>query len=245
MGCDLSQGATVILLGVDEFDGLVTRREKGQEELDRRVERFFTRCSRHVSSAEPLSLTSLKSGRVVVFVCGKTAHDSSALKKLAGALQNLGKTAADLSVSVGIGGFTPSAGQMARGYQEALVALKVGRKLQGPGSMLHFEDVGTYRLLLDIWERDPDEIRTLYEDTIGPGGPLRPGQQHPTGRDPGGVLQEQREPHADGGRSVRPPSHHPLPAWRRSPRSRVCSVFQTEHKERLGLGLKARSLLTS
>ena len=52
LGCDLSQGATVILLGVDEFDGLVTRREKGQEELDRRVERFFTRCSRHVSAAD-------------------------------------------------------------------------------------------------------------------------------------------------------------------------------------------------
>ena len=35
LGCDLSQGSTVILLGVDESDGLVTRRERGQEELER------------------------------------------------------------------------------------------------------------------------------------------------------------------------------------------------------------------
>ena len=63
--------------------GLVARKDLGQEELDRRVERFFTRCSRHVSAAEPLSLASLKSGRVVVFVCGKTAHDPAALRKLA------------------------------------------------------------------------------------------------------------------------------------------------------------------
>jgi purine catabolism regulator len=244
LGCDLSQGATVILLGVDEFDGLVTRREKGQEELDRRVERFFTRCSRHVSSAEPLSLTSLKSGRVVIFVCGKTAHDSGALKKLAGALQNLGKTDADLSISVGIGGFTASAGQMARGYQEALVALKVGRKLQGPGGMLHFEDVGTYRLLLDIWERDPDEIRTLYEGTIGPVD--RYDQANST------QLVETLVVFFRNNENLTQTAAD-LFAHRHTIRYRLekiadisgLSVFQTEHKERLGLGLKARSLLTS
>jgi purine catabolism regulator len=244
LGCDLSQGATVILLGVDEFDGVVTRREKSPDDLDRRVERFFSRCSRHVSEGEPLSLTSLKSGRVVVFVCGKTAADPPALRKLAGALQNLGKTAADLSVSVGIGGFTPSAGQMARGYQEALVALKVGRKLQGPGSMLHFEDVGTYRLLLDIWERDHEEIRTLYEDTIGPVD--RYDQANNT------QLVETLVVFFRNNENLTQTAAD-LFAHRHTIRYRLekiaeisgLSVFQTEHKERLGLGLKARSLLTS
>ncbi len=244
LGCDLSQGATVILLGVDEFDGLVTRREKGQEEVDGRVERFFTRCSRHVASIEPSSLTSLKSGRVVVFVCGKTANDAGALKKLAGALQNLGKTAVDLSVSVGIGGFTPSSDQMARGYQEALVALKVGRKLQGPSSTLHFEDVGTYRLLLDIWERDPDEIRTLYSDTIGPVDQYD--QVNNT------QLVETMVVFFRNNENLTQTASE-LFAHRHTIRYRLekiaeisgLSVFQTEHKERLGLGLKARSLLTS
>ena len=90
LGCDLSQGAAIILLGVDEFDGLITRKGLDQEELDRHIEAFFTQCSRRVSAAEPSSLTSLKSGRIVVFVCGKTAHDPGALKKLTAALQALG-----------------------------------------------------------------------------------------------------------------------------------------------------------
>ena len=91
------------------------------------------------------------------------------------------------------------------------MALKVGRKLQGAGALLHFQDVGTYRLLLDIWERDPErDPRPLRRDHR-PGRPVRPGQRHPTGPDPGRLLQARREPHPDGRRAVRPPAHHPLP----------------------------------
>ena len=137
LGCDLSRGAAVILLGVDEFDGVVARKGLDQEELDKKVERFFSHCSRFVSSSEPSSLVSLKSGHVLIFLCGKTAQDSAALGRLGAALKAMGQTV-ELSVSVGIGGFVPDSTQMDRGYQEALVALKVGRKLKGPGSMLQF-----------------------------------------------------------------------------------------------------------
>jgi DNA-binding PucR family transcriptional regulator len=133
---------------------------------------------------------------------------------------------------------------MARGYQEALVALKVGRKLQGPGSTLHFEDVGTYRLLLDIWERDQDEIRTLYEDTIGPVD--RYDQANNT------QLMETLVVFFRNNENLTQTAAD-LFAHRHTIRYRLekiaeisgLSVFQTEHKERLGLGLKARSLLTS
>jgi purine catabolism regulator len=244
LGCDLSQGATAVLLGVDEFDGVAVRREWGQEELGKRVEQFFTQCSRYISSSEPLSLASLKSGRIVVFVCGKTASDAAALRKFASDLQELGRTVADLSISIGMGGFTPSAGQIGRSYQEALVALKVGRKLHGSGSALHFDDVGTYRLLLDAWERDPDEIRVLYEDTIGPVDRYD--------RANGTQLTETLVVFFRNNESLTQTAAD-LFAHRHTIRYRLekiaelsgLSVFQTEHKERLGLGLKARSLLDS
>ena len=133
---------------------------------------------------------------------------------------------------------------MDRGYQEALVALKVGRKLHGPGSMLHFEDVGTYRLLLDIWERDPDEIRALYEDTIGPVDRYDEAN--------GTQLTETLVVFFRNNESLTQTAAE-LFAHRHTIRYRLekiaeitgLSVFQTEHKERLGLGLKARSLLMS
>jgi purine catabolism regulator len=242
LGCDLSRGATVVLLGVDEFDGIVARRGLDQQELDKKVERFFSQCSRFVSSSEPSSLVSLKSGHVLIFLCGKTAQDSVALGRLATALKGMGQTG-ELSVSVGIGGFVADSAQMDRGYQEALVALKVGRKLNGPGSVLHFRDVGTYRLLLDIWERDPEEVRSLYDETIGPidrydeaNGTQLTQTLMVFFRHNESLINTAAELYA----------HRHTIRYRLEKIGKISglSVFQTEHKERLGLGLKARSLLS-
>jgi purine catabolism regulator len=242
LGCDLSQGAAVLLLGVDDVGAPVSRKGMGQAELDRAVERFFTLVSRHVSATEPSSLASLKSGQVVIFVCGKTARAPAALRRLAAVLQRLGHAAGGLSVSAGIGSFVADPTQMDRGYQEALVALKVGRKLNGPGSVLHFDDVGTYRLLLDIWERDPDEIRALYAETVGPVDRYDEAN--------GTQLLQTLTVFFRHNESLTKTAAE-LYAHRHTIRYRLekiaeisgLSVFQTEHKERLGLGLKARSLL--
>ena len=180
----------------------------------------------------------------MIFICGKTAHDAAALEHLSGVLQGMGESAGGLSISIGVGGFAPDSAQMDRGYQEALVALKVGRKLNGPGSVLHFRDVGTYRLLLDIWERDPDEIRQLYEETIGPVDRYDEAN--------GTQLAQTLAVFFRNNESLTKTATE-LYAHRHTIRYRLekiaeisgLSVFQTEHKERLGLGLKARSLLTS
>lgn len=244
LGCDLSRGAAVILLGIDEYNGLVTHKNVDQEELDHRVQVFFTQCSRLVAASEPSSLTSLKSGQVVVFVCGKNSRDAKALRRLATSLQELGKSAGGLSISAGIGGLSPDPARMDRAYQQALVALKVGRRLHGPGSMMHFDDVGTYRLLVDILERDPEEIRTLYEETIG--------KIDRYDAENGTQLVNTLSVYLANNENLTQTAAE-LFAHRHTIRYRLekiaeitgLSVFETEHKERLGLGLKARNLLSN
>jgi PucR family transcriptional regulator, purine catabolism regulatory protein len=244
LGCDLGQGSAVLLLGVDEFGGTAPRKNLGEDELESAIERFFTQVSRYVSAKEPSSLASLKSGQIVIFVCGKTAGDPDGLRKLAQVIQDLGRSAGRLSVSAGISDFVTDPAQMDRGYQEALVSLKVGRKLQGAGALLHFHDVGTYRLLLDIWERDPGQIRSLYDETIG----LVDRYDQTNGTQ----LVQTLAVFFKHDESLTQTAAE-LYAHRHTIRYRLekiaeisgLSVFQTEHKERLGLGLKARSLLSS
>ena len=244
LGCDLSQGAAVILVGIDEVDGLVHQRGLDQEELDRKMEQFFTQSSRLVARSEVSSLVSLKSGRVVIFVCGATAHDPIALRRLAASLQESAQNTVGLSTSVGIGGFTAYAAQMDRGYQEALVALKVGRKLEGPGSVMHFYDVGTYRLLLDIYERDPGEIQALYEDTIGPVDRYDEANGTQLTRTLA-VFFKNNERLTETAAELY--AHRHTIRYRLEKIAEISGLnpFETEHKERLGLGLKARSLITS
>jgi len=168
----------------------------------------------------------------------------TAVGRIAQVLQGFGQSEADLGISVGIGGFVPEPTQMDRGYQEALVALKVGRKLNGPGSLLRFGDVGTYRLLLDIWERDPGQVRSLYEETIGPVDRYDEAN--------GTQLTQTLVTFFNNDESLIKTASD-LYAHRHTVRYRLekiaeisgLSVFKTEHKERLGLGLKARSLFLS
>ena len=110
--------------------------------------------------------------------------------------------------------------------------------------LLHFQDVGTYRLLLDIWERDPEQIRSLYDETIGPVD-----QYDQTNNT---QLVQTLSVFFKHDESLTETAAE-LYAHRHTIRYRLekiaeitgLSVFQTEHKERLGLGLKARSLFTS
>jgi purine catabolism regulator len=242
LGCDLSRGATILLLGVDEYDGVVPRKSTSEEELSARIEQYFLRCSRFVSLSEISSLVSLKSGHIVVFLCWPKPKEAHEVRKLAGRLQALAGEVGDLSVSVGIGSHVPSPRHLNRGYQEALVALKVGRKLNGPGSVLHFSNVGTYKLLFDIWERNPDEVRSLYEETIA--AVDRYDEQT------GSQLVHTLTVYLRNNENLTKTAEE-LYAHRHTIRYRLAkiaeitglSVLQSEHKERLGLGLKARGLL--
>lgn len=244
LGCDLSHGATVMVADVDEFERTMAARMLNENEVQNLKARFFNRCTRVVSEVEPLSLVSLKSDRVIIFLPGPTAVDPRSMERLTSRIQSLGREVADLSVSVGVSRFIADLAGLHKAFEEALAALKVGRKLQGLGSVMHFEGVGSYKLLLSIWEHDPEELRALYQETIDP------------------VDRYDRQTASQllltlttffGNDENLSKTAQDLFAHRHTIRYRLqkiaeltgLSVFKSEDKERLSLGLKARSLLQS
>ena len=243
LGCDLTRGATVVLLGVDELDGIVARRgldQAGTRQEGRTL--LLAVLSLRLLVGALVTRQPQVGPRADLLVRQDRAGQWCSWRAWPPLLKGMGQTG-ELSVSVGIGGFVADSAQMDRGYQEALVALKVGRKLNGPGSVLHFRDVGTYRLLLDIWERDPDEVRSLYDETIGPidrydeaNGTQLTHTLMVFFRLNESLINTAAELYA----------HRHTIRYRLEKIATISglSVFQTEHKERLGLGLKARSLLS-
>lgn len=244
LGCDLSRGVTVVVADVDEFEKTMAARRLNENEVQRLKARFFNRSTKLIAALEPSSLVSLKSDRVIIFLSGPSAGDDRLLEKVSTRLQALGREVGDLSVSVGVSRHTEEISGLRKAFEEALAALKVGRKLQGGGSTMHFESVGSYKLLLSIWEHDPEELRSLYLETIDPVD--RYDKQNDSklvytlvtylGNDEN-LSQTAKE----------------LFAHRHTIRYRLqkvadisgLSVFRSEDKERLSLGLKARSLLHS
>lgn len=244
LGCDLSHGATVMVADVDEFERTVAARTLNENEVQNLKARFFNRCTRVVSEVEPHALVSLKSDRAIIFLPGPAAVDPRSMERLTTRIQSVGREVADLSVSVGVSRFIADLAGLHKAFEEALAALKVGRKLHGLGSVMHFEGVGSYKLLLSIWEHDPEELRALYQETIDP------------------VDRYDRQTSSQllltlttffGNDENLSKTAQDLFAHRHTIRYRLqkiaeltgLSVFKSEDKERLSLGLKARSLLPS
>lgn len=242
LGCDLSRGATVVVADVDEFERTMAERQLGEADVQRLKARLFNRCTRLVTEIEPSSLVSLKSDRVIVFLTGPTAVDAKAIERLTARLQARAQEVAELSVSVGVSRFTSDLAGLRKAFEEALAALKVGRKLQGSASVMHFDGVGSYKLLLSIWEHDPEELRSLYLETIDPV------DRYDTQND--SQLVKTLVTYFGNDESLSKTAED-LYAHRHTIRYRLqkigdlagLSVFKSEEKERLSLGLKARSLL--
>lgn len=86
---------------------------------------------------------------------------------------NLGKTLSErvseklrpLTVSVGIGRFYPDVLSLRRSYVEAREALELGRRVRGNGSIVHYDDLGVYRLILKC--SDPAEVNSFVKEHLG------------------------------------------------------------------------------
>ncbi len=70
-----------------------------------------------------------------------------------------------LTVSVGIGRFYPDVLLLRRSYLEAREALKLGRRVRGNGSTVHYDDLGVYRLILKC--SDPAEVGLFVREHLG------------------------------------------------------------------------------
>ena len=51
-------------------------------------------------------------------------------------------------------------------YEQARTAVRVGRRVQGPGALAHFDALGVFRLLSLV--HDGSELRAFAEETLGP-----------------------------------------------------------------------------
>ncbi|MFL6116486.1 MAG: PucR family transcriptional regulator [Catenulispora sp.] len=66
--------------------------------------------------------------------------------------------------STGVSRPVPAIADLPAGYEEARRAVRMGRRLNGPGSVVHFDALGVYRLLSLV--PDPAELRDFARQTL-------------------------------------------------------------------------------
>jgi purine catabolism regulator len=72
------------------------------------------------------------------------------------------------SFSTGVSRVITSVAELPAAYEQAGTAVRVGRRMRGPGSVAHFDGLGVHRVLSLV--SDPAELRAFAAEVLGPLG---------------------------------------------------------------------------
>jgi sugar diacid utilization regulator len=173
LGADLSEGALVLVVDIDNFARYLERRKPKEpviQELKRRLADAVRLQARQLFSN---FLLGPRSDNVILFL---GPSDNETPQELAELAQRLAKGVQryvkgllpDLTVSVGIGRYKEDPASLPDAYSEAEVALEIGHRIHGPSSVSTFEGTGTYKLLFRVLQENPEELEAFYRETLEP-----------------------------------------------------------------------------
>jgi sugar diacid utilization regulator len=173
LGADLSRGALVLIVDIDDFARYLERRKPKEpviQELKRRLADAVRLQTRQLFSNFLLGPRSDN----IILLLGPSEGESpeelpEAAQRLAREVQRYVKgLLPDLTVSVGIGRYKRDPSLLPDAYSEAEVALEIGHRIHGPSSVSTFEGTGTYKLLFRVLQENPEELEAFYGETLEP-----------------------------------------------------------------------------
>ena len=173
LGADLSRGALVLVVDIDDFARYLERRKPKEpiiQELKRRLADAVRLQTRQLFSN---FLLGPRSDHIILLLGpseGKPPDELPEMaRRLARDVQRYVKgLLPDLTVSVGIGRYKTDPSLLPDAYSEAEVALEIGHRIHGPSSVSTFEGTGTYKLLFRVLQENPEELEAFYGETLEP-----------------------------------------------------------------------------
>ena len=159
-GWDLDRTLIVLVLRLDEPAELVL-----PDEITRRPPLAAT-VRRAVLERDPAAAILRFSHEVVILTAAFDVPDGrDESRRFVRRLAAEAMAAAGGSVSAGLSRPVEHVTGIATAYEQAGRALSIGRKIHGPGGVVHFDDLGAYRLLSLV--EDKDELRSFVTETLG------------------------------------------------------------------------------
>lgn len=170
-GWDINKNYAIMVVGLDGFENYyLSNIEKGEKFFQKKLEALFKTIHR-INSLHNYDLITLdKSDSVIILlpidkISIGTASLRNKIESIALEIQEkINNELEDLTVSIGIGRFSYDITRLAENYNQAYKALKYGRMVGGGENVYHFDDLGVFRLLCNINEKE--ELVDFYNETI-------------------------------------------------------------------------------
>lgn len=165
LGWSLTERMVVVVAETDEDDRTSRRAPEEVRSLQQRFARAWTRA---VGARDPRTPVMGFSQEVVALLA---VPDDAGTPEIMAIVQDLvrvvsgdgggGRRTFATGVSRPIGWVE----DLPEAYAEALKAVAIGRQMQGPSAVMHFDQLGIYRLLAVV--PDTEELRRFVTDTLG------------------------------------------------------------------------------
>jgi PucR family transcriptional regulator, purine catabolism regulatory protein len=160
-GWDLDRPLVALVLRLDDPPELVL-----PDEITRRAP-LASAVRQLVHDRDPGAAVVRFSHEVVILTGAFAGEDGRArATAFARKLVREASRSVDASASAGVSRPIEDIADVARGYDQALRALVIGRRIDGHDAVAHFDDLGAYRLLSLVEDRA--ELRSFADEVLGP-----------------------------------------------------------------------------
>jgi sugar diacid utilization regulator len=171
LGADLSAGALVLVVDIDDFANYLERRKLKESAIQELKKRLADAVRLQARQLFDNFLLGPRSDNVILFIGSSNEVPSAEIpgetRRLANQIQRYVKgLLPDLTISIGIGRYIEAPSEIPDAYSEAEVALEIGHRIHGPSSISTFEGAGTYKLLFRVLQEDPEELESFYNETL-------------------------------------------------------------------------------
>ncbi|UFJ41790.1 PucR family transcriptional regulator ligand-binding domain-containing protein [Brevibacillus humidisoli] len=167
---DLTKDYQVMVLDVDQFSTVVETYNHDEVRIQEFKRNVAAIVENTVKRMDPSSIVVFWSDKIVVLYPMGERKEETSLKDdfLAAARrlkQHLKKQFSEVTFTIGMGRFYGGLRGIHLGYTEALQSIQAGRKTWGRDSIIHFDDLGIYRILRQLEHHE--ELDSIYQETIG------------------------------------------------------------------------------
>ncbi len=170
-GWDLTKPYVLLLANIDNQESYYSSEGFMEDSFWRLKNRLLSIIERVVTTTYPDAIITDKSDGIVIFMPVRSSWGENEVKQRAKEMaqrivDHIQKEVDGVSISIGIGRYYSEPVKWKKAYREARQALQIVNSLGTGGEVIHYDDLGVYRILATF--KDKKELEIFCEETIGP-----------------------------------------------------------------------------
>jgi len=158
---NLNEGRQVIIVDVEKFNTYYKEEKQNVKNIHKFKNFFLDTVKITIRKVDYKAIVTDKNNRVVVLINIPTGYKKSLnsvylyTKEIASNIQQeVTLKFNGIKINIGIGRYYENIENLPNSYREALEAIYLGKKIVGSGKVIHFNDLGIYKILLDISDKN-------------------------------------------------------------------------------------------